>query len=485
MSQETSWFGIDFGTTNSAVVSITGEGDNIQHICFGDEEGRPFPSVIAIGREDGSILSGREAKERHNALLKTHEYISSIKSILDSGKEWNIAGIKWTAVDVAAEIFMALKRRVEREGNQILENAFVAVPVGFSAENRKCLREAAQKAGVTVSSFVSEPTAALCSNIEKLKGCRNVAVFDWGGGTLDVVIARIEGDTIEEIASRRLDLAGNHIDIKFAERIHSRFMRDKENAVSFDKLDAITRDQLISRCETAKCHFCDDDTVRISLNRYADYGPVGTPFDYDHFELLVENVVNQAIECLQLAIQSAGLNSETLDRILCVGGSSRLRPLRERLEKLYGEDMLLFPEKVMWDIAKGAAQLAYSPGNYTLSRPLGTLLADNSFFPLIKAGTTVPAQEEHLRLRIVDGNAPEACLVMTDGGTACEQTFLEPFRFKLRGFHDEVVELSYYIDKDSVFWLTAGSNRTPASAYKVWSYEKPALLYHLDRSKIS
>lgn len=486
MHNRTSWFGIDFGTTNSAVASFTGTNlEDLQLIPYGDGEGRPLPSIVAINREDGSIVVGREAKDSYNVLQATHEYIASIKSILDTSKEWNIAGIRWTAVDVAAEVFRSLKHRVERDGGQILDEAVVAVPVGFSAENRKHLRAAAEKAGIAVKTFISEPTAALCSNLSSLKGCRNVAVFDWGGGTLDVVIARITDGTIEEITSRRLDLAGNHIDTLFAERIHSLFMRNKENPVSFEKLEPATKDMLVSRCERAKCSFDDTDHTLITLNKYADFGAMRTPIDYDYFDLFIESTVNQAIECLQSAIETAGLNSETLDKILCVGGSSKLRPLRERLEKLFGDNILLFPEKVMWDIAKGAAQIAHTPGQHTLARPLGTLLADGSFLPLVKTGTPIPVLEEHLRLRTIEGGAPEACLVITDGPTSCQQTFSLPFGIPLRGFDDELVDLSYYIDGDSVFWLKAGSNRTSSSACRAWSYERMALLYHIDESQPS
>ena len=179
MTSKFSWFGIDFGTTNSAAFSFTGVDENsIVPIHYGDDEGRPFPSVVAINKETGEVICGREAKEQRNTLRGTHAYFSSIKSIIDSDQTWTIAGKIWSPEDIASEILKALKKRVERNSDNVLDEAVMAVPIGYSAAKKQHLRNAAKKAGINVKMFISEPTAAFCSNYSELCACKNVAVFD-------------------------------------------------------------------------------------------------------------------------------------------------------------------------------------------------------------------------------------------------------------------------------------------------------------------
>ena len=109
------------------------------------------------------------------------------------------------------------------------------------------------------------------------------------------------------------------------------------------------------RCERVKCDFADDDFVSISMNKYDSIGSVRTVLEYEYFSLLLENDIKRVLSCLEDAVEIAGLNSITLDRILCVGGSSNLRPFREKIEERFGEDLIYYPDRVMWDIAKGAA----------------------------------------------------------------------------------------------------------------------------------
>ena len=483
MASKFSWFGIDFGTTNSAAFSFTGADMNhLNPIHYGDEEGRPFPSVVAIDKTTGEVIAGRDAKDSRNSLQKTHMYFSSIKSIIDSDQTWMIAGKVWTPEDIAAEILKALKSRVERDGN-VMDEVVMAVPVGYSAKKKIHLRNAAKKAGLTVKMFISEPTAAFCSNYAELCACKNVAVFDWGGGTLDVVVLKIDHGNISELATDGMTFAGNDIDLKLAEKMHTRFMRGKTQPVPFDELPPASKDQLLSKCERAKCEFDDEDVVALSINRYGTYGAVRDSIEYDYFSLLIEQDVDRAIGCLKNAINKAGLNMSNLDRILCVGGSSKLRPLREKLEAIFGDEILLYPERVMWDIAKGAAMIATKKGGYTLSKSIGLELCDGTYFPLFKKGQPIPCEELKLSFSVVDQDADgikEARFIFTDSGIEAERELYEPFVLPLRGFLDEYIQLSCYIDQDNVFKLKAESNRVSESRAKIWHYENLKVSFHIE-----
>lgn len=236
-------FGIDFGTTNSAAVSMVGN----NCIRYGETFGRPFPSVVAINKTDGSVITGIEAKDKRNQFGEDYEYFTSIKSIIDSDKTWYITGKEWNAEDITSEILKSLKNVImERcNDNNIKKSgtisSVIAVPVNFSPSKKKHLRNAATKAGIQVKKFISEPTAAYCCHHEALKACNNVAVFDWGGGTLDITVLNVENGKVSELAADGMNFAGDDIDLKFAKKLHTILMKDKENPISFEDLDPISK----------------------------------------------------------------------------------------------------------------------------------------------------------------------------------------------------------------------------------------------------
>jgi molecular chaperone DnaK len=212
------FFGIDFGTTNSAVVAInTGNGSDIEMTMrIGESNRIPLPSYVAINKLDGSVRTGSEVK-RGNLESDKYQVFPSVKMVIDADKEWKIAGKIWTPVDIATELFKALKKNVETKiGNAtVLKEAVVAIPVNFSPKKRNNIREAARRAGIRISMFISEPTAAYCSRIKELHRYKNVAVFDWGGGTLDVVVLEIENNVIHELSTAEMPLAGKYLRKKF------------------------------------------------------------------------------------------------------------------------------------------------------------------------------------------------------------------------------------------------------------------------------
>ena len=175
------YFGIDFGTTSSATVGYSLANKKAECFFYGDSEGRPIPSVIAIDKNNGEIFTGREAWDKKMELSESCEYIPSIKTLIDSDVNKEIAGKLWTPVYMAESLFKTLKESVRNRTAIDMEEATVAIPIGFSAKKREKLREAGRRAGIRITSFVSEPTAAFFANYEDLKSSSIVAVFDWGG----------------------------------------------------------------------------------------------------------------------------------------------------------------------------------------------------------------------------------------------------------------------------------------------------------------
>lgn len=478
------YFGIDFGTTNSAVVAITEIAENNFSINkSGESEKAPLPSFVAINKSTGEVRTGLTAKRN---ISNSDEYItfSSVKSIIGEELSWNIAGKTWTPIDIAAELFKALKNNTANKLNFDLSEAVLAVPIGFSSEKKNNLRKAASMAGIDIKMFISEPTAAFCSRAHELGKFKNIAVFDWGGGTLDVVVIRVDGTKINELATTGINLAGNDIDKKIAEKICLKMSRKINQDFTFDDLSSKAQLTLLRECETAKCALADEDfaTVR-SMSSLDNYGRPNEQIDYDFFSVLIENEVNIAYECLIKALSEAGMNKESIDCILCVGGSSRLRPFQEKLLATFDREKVIFPHDAMWDIAGGASQVSYRPGCYTLNKPIGILLSNNKFFPLLNIGQRLPTQEKKITLGVTESNekgTPEAMFVLTDAENEYEQSFLEYFPVKLRGFSDEVLQVNCYIDSDLVFKMKVSSNRTPDRYFRVWTYNQIKISYDIE-----
>ena len=472
------YFGIDFGTTNSAVHAIAAIGDTIDdEFDIGENDRRPLPSFVAIHKVTGEVVTGLDAK---GSIADENEYqvFSSIKTIIGEEKEWQIAGNIWTPVDIAAELFKELKKKAENSTQGKMTEAVVAVPVGFSSKKKNNVRKAAEKAGIKVLMFVSEPTSAYCSRASEMRKYHNVAVFDWGGGTLDVVVLRIEGNIVHELSTAGLTMAGNDIDRHLAERICMNAASKSGKDFAFEDLSQKVQLRLLQKCEQAKCDLADEDIVTIMDANLDGHGMMMEKIDYPYFSLLIENEVNHAVDCLMRALSDAGMNKESRDCILCEGGSSRLRPLQEKLLKLFDRKKLIFPRKAMWDIATGVAQIAYKPGCYTLNRPIGLMLSNNKFYPLLKVGQRVPTKEKTVSFGVIDGS-DDARFIISDGDES-SQTFTEIFPVKIRGFSDEVLKVSCYVDADMVFRMKIKSNRMPDDFFRVWTYSNLKVSYEID-----
>lgn len=140
---------------------------------------------------------------------------------------------------------------------------------------------------------------------------------------------------------------------------------------------------------------------------------------------MVQPEVDEAINCLNRAIKKARLNEANIDAILCVGGSSRLKPSREKVVELYGEEKVIYPEKVMWNIAEGAAiiSMANAAGGYGMNQDIGLILSNGTFYPLLKKGQRIPCKEKKINFASVTDERSVRFLV-TDAEDSLKRTFV-------------------------------------------------------------
>lgn len=480
---ERKWIGIDFGTTNSAAISFLDKGESIGRYEHGDDQGTPFPSIVGIHKVTGEVITGREAKNSRIELSAQYEFFSSVKSIIDKDEYYDVAGKKWTPVALTTEILKGLKNEI-KEKNVDVKSVVMAVPVGFSPKKRMKLREAAQNAGLTIETFISEPTAALVSNYAKMRMFKNVAVFDWGGGTLDVSILHIESGRVEEITTDGMNMAGDNIDKKIAEQMHKKYCLNKGVNKSFEEVDGKSRDRLIVKSEAAKIALSEGDEIASVLVPNYDNNSVFRDYiEYELFEELVQPEVEAAINCLNRAIKKARLNRANIDAVLCVGGSSRLKPFREKVIGIYGEEKVIYPDKVMWNIAEGAAiiSMTNSAGGYGMNQDIGLILSNGSFYPLLKKGQRIPCKEKKINFASVTDEKSVRFLI-TDAEDPSKRTFEEPIVIDRegQGFMSEQFEVSCFVDPDLLLRFRIRSTEFMKKYLYMWTYNKLNIYYQIE-----
>lgn len=472
----TGLYGIDFGTTSSAVVELVADDRGRTTLTnHGDLRDRPIPSDVAIDRTDGTIYRGREAKDKRNQLKENCEYIASIKMHIGKGWKQNIAGKVWTDVDVAAQVFSELKANTQDD----MKAAVVAVPIGCSAQARKSIRQAADMAGIDITSFVSEPTAAFFANYNKLKHCNNVVIFDWGGGTLDVSVIRHQDGKIEELATKGLAMAGNDIDDKLARRIHAKICKKHNMDMAYEQIPPVDKDKLINKAEDIKINFSstDADVLPIRMTSYCNLGAIRETITYDWFKEIILPDVEHAVKIMRDTIVDAGLNDTNIDMVLLTGGSSGLAPLYDVLIENYDDDKLFWTETNMWDVGRGAAMLSQNTGSYHSSQKIALRLSDGGEFNLLKPGDPVDARVRKAAFALTD-QTEEARLAFFGSEDLRDNT---KFTVPAYGFLDERIILTYGVTQDLVLRLEAYSDRKgrDKDSLGTWEYDRLKLYYVL------
>lgn len=470
------YFGIDFGTTCSgvSVFETNDNGELTQSTAFhcGNERGEPDSSFVAINRETNEIKCGYSAWKVRNKLAVDHILIPSVKMELRTDKDI-IPNTSLTIGDVATELFRHIKT-LAKEQNCDLDEAVVAIPVGYPAEARCAVRMAAEDAGITIKQFVSEPTAAYMANRKVLAGYSNVLVFDWGGGTLDISILHVSRGIISELATGGMTKAGNDINKILAERIHSKLVEEKGIPLSMDDMPPELKDEMQNRAEKLKKDFSDRDDAKCQIRRYGEFGVVNLTFNYEHwFCPVMRPIIKEAIQCVRQAIDESGLSLESIDKVLMVGGSSNLRPIITEMETLFGEDKVVKPESMAWSISDGAAYLAYKKGEYISNQNVGIKLSDGTTYNFLHVGDPILGFEKKQNFGITDTTC-QMRLVFT-GSKDIDNSGDKYKTLNLKstfGFLDEGIIVTARIDPNMVLTVHADSDLVKQNENADWQYDQ-------------
>jgi molecular chaperone DnaK len=407
-------FGIDFGTTNSlAAVTVGGRALTlVDQVTL-----RPHPSVIWY--RGGDIVVGREARQNMD-LTETGAppgFVRSPKMSLRRDGPIFVDGRPIEPTDAVAEVLKHLKidAAAARQGasGTNLTRAVFTIPVDFGGPERRALREAARKAGIGVAQFVHEPVAALYAylrsrpdlgrELARLEG-RSVLVFDWGGGTLDLTLCRIQGGAIMQVANLGDNEVGGD---RFDERLRNHLRSKHATAHGIEDITALEQPgmaaKLLHQCEILKIHLSDPKTDSedvIVRNYLKTDGPgknlLGT-VTRDELNGLGFSIVAKGLARIDEILEQAQLTYQDIELCLATGGMVNMPAIRNGLtERFVGR----VPKLDNGDriIAEGAAWIANDGLRLTLSKPIEILVADTSgrgtYHSLVNAGWTLPLENE-------------------------------------------------------------------------------------------
>ncbi len=342
--------GIDLGTTNSCVSVLEG---GTATVIPNAEGGRTTPSVVSI-KPDGEVRVGDVAKRE---ALTNPEVISSIKRKMGTSEKVEAAGKKYTPEEISAKILMNLKASAEAYLGTEVKKAVITVPAYFNDAQRQATKNAGKIAGLEVERIINEPTAAaLAYGLDKQDKSQTILVYDLGGGTFDVSILEL-GDGVFEVKSTAGNnhLGGDDFDKRVMDYLVSEFKKDNGIDLSNDKL---AMQRLKDASEKAKKELSGVVSTSISLPfiTQGENGPLHLDVTLTRakFEDLIRDLVESTRNEVKNALKDANLSKSDIDKVILVGGSSRIPMVQELVKEELGKEPSkeVNPDEV---VAMGAA----------------------------------------------------------------------------------------------------------------------------------
>ncbi len=459
--------GIDLGTTNSCVAVMEG-GEPV--VIANSEGSRTTPSVVAFTK-DGERLVGQIAKRQ--AITNPDRTIASIKRQMGTNYHVSIDNKSYTPQEISAMVLQKLKTDAESYLGETVTQAVITVPAYFSDSQRQATKDAGRIAGLEVLRIINEPTAAsLAYGLDK-EEAHKILVYDLGGGTFDVSLLEI-GDGVFEVLATNGDtrLGGDDFDNRIIDYVAETFQ--KETGIDLKK-DRMAYQRLKEAAEKAKIELSGVMSANINLPFItADAtGPkhLDMTLTRAKFNELTADLVEKTIGPMQNALRDAGLTAAQIDKVILVGGSTRIPAVQEAVKKVTGKDPFkgINPDEC---VAIGAAIQAGVLGGEVKDvllldvtpLSLGLETEGHIFTRLIDRNTTIPTEKSQVFSTAADGQTTvEIHVLQGERPMAYDNKTLG--RFQLTGIPAAPrgvpqIEVTFRIDKNGIVSVSAKDKGT-------------------------
>ena len=325
--------GIDLGTTNSCVSVLEGKDAKV---IANPEGGRTTPSVVAF--KNGEIIVGDAAKRQ---MVTNPDTIYSVKRLMGTDKKVKANNKEYTPEEISAMILGYMKDYAESYLGEKVTKAVITVPAYFNDAQRQATKNAGKIAGLEVERIINEPTAAaLAYGIDKQDDAHTILVYDLGGGTFDVSILEL-GDGVYEVKSTSGNnkLGGDDFDNRISDYLVEEFK--KENGIDLSK-DKMAMQRIKDASEKAKKDLSGVTSTQISLPfiSQGENGPLHLEMNLTRakFEDLIGDLVRSTLDPVRKALSDANMTKNDIDKIIFVGGSTRIPMVTDLIKKELGKE---------------------------------------------------------------------------------------------------------------------------------------------------